>query len=101
MRKQKQNSHPKAEASKTRKADKKTSSYLAEEAARLDEYWRDDDKLCQRKTQRKSEKEAKRLDEIHKRSELKRIAAEDSELVVSQLKHKSEFPSYGTGRLAC
>ena len=101
MRKQRQNSHPKAEASKSRKADKKTANYLAEEATRLDEYWQDDDKLSQRKAQRKAGKETKRLDDIHKKSELKRISAEDSELVVTQLKHKSELPSYGISRLAC
>lgn len=97
----KHNSHPKAEAAKARKSDKKSANHLAEEAARLDEYWRDDDKQSQRKAQRKSEKESKRLDGIHKKSELKRIATEDSELVTSQLKHKSELPSYGTGILQC
>ncbi|KAI6661231.1 coiled-coil domain-containing protein [Oopsacas minuta] len=89
MRKQKYN-HPKAEAAKQRKTAQKTVASLAIEKERMDAYWQDEDKLSQRKLQRKSDKEAKRLDDISKKAELKRLAAEDNQLMDSQIKPKGK-----------
>ena len=88
MPKRKQGGNPKAESARTRKADQKAARSLAEEKARLDVYWEDDDKLCQRKVQRKAEKEAKRLDDIEKRAELRKMEAAESELLASEAKPK-------------
>ena len=91
MHKHKQGSHPKAEAARSRKADQKTASFLAEETAKQEAYWRDEDKLSQRKIQRRADKESKRIEGLDRRAELKKLEADETEQIDSEIQPKSEY----------
>ena len=91
MRKQKQSSHPKAEAARARKEDQRSASQLAEEAARADAFWRDEDKLSQRKLQRRTDRESRRLEEVDRRADLRKLEADEIEQIDLESRSKSKY----------
>ena len=91
MRKQKPSAHPKAEAARTRKQEQRSASLLAEEAARQDAYWQDEDKLSRRKQQRREGRETRRVEELDRRAELRRLEADETQLMEIESRPKSEY----------